>query len=226
MTRRDIFFKIAFYIIISIIFLVCAAIVVLFSMGYKVDIKNREISQTGIIAVKTDDNLGEIYLNAQSRGVGRIILRNLNPGFYDVEIRKENYQTFKYSFYLNSGEAKIIDNVVLFLEKPAISKFEESREIIFSRLSDTTDILISNNELYLNDKFLTRFENKINDACWYPNERFIGVTTENKFKIIDIETLNIFDLFEKKSSEPVVFINSGRSVLFESDNILYTAKIR
>lgn len=208
------------------LFLACAAIVILFSTGYKIDIKNREIFQTGIIIIETDDNLGEIFLDDQSRGVGRVVLRNLNPGFYDINIRKDSYQTFKYNFYLNPGEAKIIDNIVLFLEKPVVAKFEEEKGIVFDRLSDTTGLLISNNELYLNDKYLTRFENKINDACWYPNERFIGITIDDRFKMIDIEMQNIFDLFEKKSNKPAIFINSGKSVLYESDNVLYTAKIR
>lgn len=226
MTRREIVSKLAFYIVLAILFTVCAATVILFALGYKIDIKNREISQTGIIIVETDDNLDEIFIDGESRGAGKLVLRNLDPGYYDVEIKREKYQTYRYDFYLNPGEAKIIDNVVLFLEKPIIKEFGDTEEVAFKRLADTSDIQIADNELFLNTNFLTRFENKISDACWYPNERFIGVTVENKFRIIDVENRNSFELFEKNSDKPVIFINSGKSALFESDNTLFTAKIR
>lgn len=226
MTRRDIFFKLAFYVILAILFTVCAATIILFALGYNIDTKNREISQTGIIIVESDDDLDEIFLDGESQGIGKVALRNLNSSNYEIEIKRDKYQTYKYDFFLNPGEAKIIDNIALFLSEPVIEEFNESEEIAFDRLSDTSGIQISGNELFINSSFLTRFENTVSDACWYPNERFIGVTINNKFRIIDIENRNSFYLFEKRSDKPVIFINSGKSVLFESDHTKFTAKIR
>ena len=226
MTRREIVCKLIFYVVLATFFTLCAATVILFALGYKVDIENREISQTGIIIVETADDLGEVFIDGKSQGVGKLILRNLDPGYYDIEIKRDKYQTYKYDFYLNPGEAKIVDNVVLFLEKPIIETFSETDEVSFNRLADTSDIQIAGNELFLNANFLTRFEDKISDACWYPNARFVGVTVGNKFRIIDVENRNSFELFEKASDKPVIFINSGKSALFESGNTLFTAKIR
>ncbi len=226
MTKKDICFKVLFYLILSVVFIFSAAIVIIFASGYKIDIKNKDITQTGIIIVETSDNQNQILVDDKQVDMEKTVQRNLIPGFYNVQIKKDNYQTYKTDFYLNPGEAKILDNIVLFLEKPKIEEFTEDKKILFDRLSDTSKISISNNELFINGRFVTRFENPIQDASWYPNDRFLGITVNNSFQIIDIETLNHFPLFEKKSNKPVIFIDSGRSVLFESDGKIYTALIR
>lgn len=226
MTRKDIFFKIAFYIVLAILFAICATVIILITAGYKVDIKNHEITQTGIVIVKTLDKDCEIYLDENLVDKEKTVIRNLDPGFYNVLVKKGEYQSFKNDFYLNPGEAKIIDNVALFLEHPQIAEFTESDKVLFEKLSDTSGLATSGGELFINDQFLTRFENKIQDVCWYPNDRFLGLTVEDYFKVVDIETLNEFPLFEKKSNKPAVFIDSGKTVLFESEGKIFSAKIR
>jgi hypothetical protein len=224
MTKKDILFKIAFYVVLAILFIACATIVILFATGYKVDIKNREITQTGIIVVKTLDKNCDIYVDGKVVDKEKTVIRNLDPGFYTVAIKRSKYQTFEDEFYLDPGEAKIIDNVVLFLEQPKLEDFSESDNVLFEKLSDTNGLAASDRELFLNDQFLTRFKSKIQDVCWYPNDRFLGITTDNQFKIIDINTLHEFPLFEKKSSRPVIFIDSGKTVLFESDGKIFSAQ--
>jgi len=226
MTKKDIFFKVSFYVLAAIIFVFCAIIVISFAAGYKIDFQNLKVSQTGIVIVKTANRLGDIYIDGHKKGDGRVILRGLNPGHYDLRITKDNYQSYTEIFYLNPGEAKIIDNVVLFLDLPEIKELNDRNDIPFDKLSDTAGITFNHNELFVNGKFLSRFEGQVSDACWYPNERYIGLSVNNHFQIIDIETLHTYPLFEKFSTEPVLFTNSGKSVLYKSNDKIYSAIIR
>lgn len=226
MTKKEIFSKIAFYIILATLFLICAAILILFATGYKIDFKNHKITQTGMIIVKTLDKDYQICIDGKFVKKEEAVVKNLTPGFYEVQIKKEGYQTFTENFYLNPGEAKIINNIVLFLENPIVEEFDGQTKIPFEELSDTSNLLISDRELFVSDNFLTRFESRIQDASWYPNDRFIGITTNNRFRILDIDTLNEFSLFDKKSDTPVIFINSGKNVIFESEGNIFSAQIR
>lgn len=226
MTKKEIFSKIAFYVILATLFLICATTVVLLAAGYKIDFKNRKITQTGIIIVKTLDKDYQIYIDEKFIEKEEAVVRNLTPGFYEVQIKKEGYQTFTENFYLNPGEAKIINNIVLFLESPIVEEFSEQIEIPFEELADTGNLLMSDRELFVNNSFLTRFESRIQDASWYPNDRFVGITVDNRFSILDIDTLNEFYLFDKKSNTPVIFINSGKTVIFESEGNTFSAQIR
>lgn len=214
------------YISNGAIFLALALILVLYASGYKLDLNNRNIYQTGMIIVRTDNSTNSIILNDEEKGSGTVLIRDLEPNQYQVKVSREGYKDFVENINLEAGEAKLFDSIVLFKAEPEIEEFNDLDEIYFEKLAHTDGIIINNNELYARGKFLTRFEKEISDASWYPNEKYIGLTTNGRFKILNIDTEEIYDMFEKDSDEPVIFVNAGKTVIYKNNEQIYRATIR
>ncbi len=217
--------KSKYYIVAIFVFFIAAFYVITYASGYKIDITNRNIQQVGMIVIESDQQ-AKIYLNDIEQGSGNATIRNLEKGNYNVVIKRDGYYNWQRSFELNGGEANIINDAILFKTDPQISEFKIEQSDFISSLSDTDSLTTVNNEIYQNSQFVTRLAKEIKGVCWYSDRRYIAYTYENSLKIISIDGTNEVKLLEKKSDTPVVFINSGRSVIYESDGKVYKATIR
>ncbi|MFH1855562.1 MAG: PEGA domain-containing protein [bacterium] len=217
--------KSKYYIAAIVAFFVAAFYVISYASGYKIDITNRNISQTGMIVVQSDPQ-AKIYLNDTEQGSGNVTVRNLEKGNYNVVIKRDGYYSWSRSFELKGGEANIINDAILFKTDPEISEFKIEQSDFISSLSDTDSLTVVNNEIFQNSQFVTRLAKEIKGVCWYSDRRYIAYTYKDTLKIISIDGTNEVKLLEKKSDTPVVFINSGRSVIYESDGKVYRATIR
>jgi len=216
--------KISHYIMAFILFLVCAFLTVTYAAGYKIDIKQRKVSQTGIISVQDDG--GKIYINGKFEGTNEITLRNLAAGEYLVEVKKDGYHPWSKSFELAPGEAKILNDIVQFKENPKVEEYKIETSDFFQKLADTDNLQVNNGEIYQNGNFVTRFEKDVFGASWYPNRKYISFTYEGKLRIMDIDGNNNIEIVNKNSTSPAVFVNSGRTVVYENDGKIYRAEIR
>jgi hypothetical protein len=213
-----------YYILAVILFLICAFLVVTYAAGYKIDIKQRKMSQTGIISVQTDG--GQIYINGKFEGTDEVTLRNLVSGKYLVEVKKDGYHPWSKSFELAPGEAKILDNVVLFKENPKVEEYKIETSDFFQKLADTDNLQVNGGEIYQNGNFITRFEKDVFGASWYPDRKYISFTYEGKLRIMEIDGSNNIEIATKNSTSPAVFVNSGRTAIYENDGKIYRAEIR
>ena len=213
-----------YYSIGVFVFIVAAFFVVTYATGYKVDLTNRNISQMSMIVVQSDD--ADIKLNGLLVGSGKIVLRDLEPGEYTINISKEGYQDWNRTLELAPGQAGVVDDDILFKSDVTAEEYNVKESDFFTRLSDTEDLSVENNEIYQNLNFVTRLASDIKGVSWYADRRYIAYTADNQLKIIEIDGTNEITLLEKKSDTPVVFLNSGRSVVYESDGKVYKADIR
>jgi len=217
--------KSKYYIVAILVFVVAAFYVITYASGYKIDITNRNISQTGMIVVQSDPQT-KIYLNNVEQGSGNVTIRNLKKGNYKVDIKREGYHDWSTSFELKGGEANIINYAILFKRNPEIGEYKIGQADFINSLSDTDSLTVLNNEIYQNSQFVTRLASEIKGVCWYSDRRYIAYTYSDTLKVISIDGTNEVKLVEKKSDTPVVFINSGRAVIYESDGKVYRAIIR
>lgn len=217
--------KSKYYIVAIFVFFIAAFYVITYASGYKIDITNRNISQVGMIVVQSDPE-AKIFLNDIEQGSGNATIRNLEKGNYNVVIKRDGYYNWQRSFELKGGEANIINDAILFKTDPEISEFKIEQSDFISSLSDTDSLTVVNNEIFQNSQFVTRLAKEIKGVCWYSDRRYIAYTYKDTLKIISIDGTNEVKLLEKKSDTPVVFINSGRSVIYESDGKVYRATIR
>jgi hypothetical protein len=73
---------------------------------------------------------------------------------------------------------------------------------------------------------VTRFATDPLGVSWYSDRRYMAFTQDNMLKIIGIDGTNIVDILKKNSDTPVVFVNSGKSVIYENDGKIYRAEIK
>lgn len=215
--------QIVYYVLSIFIFLTAAFFIITYASGYKVDITNRNISQMGMLVVETD---AKIDLDGKFVGEGKTQLRNLTPGNYEVRLYKEGYQDWTRAFELSPGEAEIINDAILFKSNVEPKEYKVETNDFFNKLADKDGLAVDGSEIIQNGSFVTRLSKPITGLCWYSDRRYIAYTYENNLKIIQIDGTNEITLTQKKSDTPAVFLNSGRSVVYESDGKIYRADIR
>lgn len=216
--------KYGLYLTAIAAFFVSAFFVITYASGYKVDITNRKLNQTGLISVTTDN--ADVYLGDKLIGNGKITERDLTPGSYNITVKKEGYFDWNKEIELDPGQAEIINYIVLFKQNPEVKEYQVEQADFLTKFTDTDGLQTTNNEIYQNSNFVTRFAKDVFGACWYPDRRYLAFTNDNKLKIIEIDGTNEISLFDKSSQTPVVFVNSGRVVIFENNSKIYQAQIR
>lgn len=212
---------------VGIFFVACAVLIIVYASGYKLDLTNRQLTATGLIEVLSKDNSAQIFLNDVFVGAGNKTIRDLAAGQYLISVKKEGYHEWSKNVSLQSGEAEIFNNIILFKENPTIEKSDLATDLEFlAKLADTSNLRSENGEIFQNDTFVTRVSGDVTGLSWYPNLQYIGFTNNGKFKIAEIDGANQVEIFDKTSQSPAVFVNSGKTVIFENDGKFYRAEIR
>lgn len=214
-------------VILSVLFIVVAAVVVTYSSGYIINLKQKSIFPTSILEIKADPSDSEIYLENDKVGIGSVVLKNLEPKVYKFQVKKEGYNTFEKYVSLEPSRVVSFQDIILFMIKPdsAVANKEVGPEAL-GQISDSTNITSANDEIYVDGNFITRLSEPISGACWYPGKNYIAFTSAGKLKVMYKDGSNLVDLLDKTSSSPVIFINSGKSVLYEASGMVYSSKIR
>jgi len=216
--------KYGIYIAAVAAFVIAGFFIITYAAGYKVDITNRSLNQTGLISVSSDN--ADIYIDDILIGNGKITKRNLEPKGYRISVKKEGYFDWSKQVELESGEAEIINYAVLFKQSPVVSEYSVNQSDFLNKFADSDGLQIINNEIYQNDNFVTRYSKDVFGLSWYTDQRYLAFSNDSKLKIIEIDGTNEISLLDKASQTPVVFVNSGRVVIFENDGKLYQAQIR
>lgn len=219
--------KIVSFVLSLFFFILIGTYVVFYAAGYKVDLVNRSIKQTGMIEVQSKTKDSQIFLNNESKGAETAVIRDLVPGSYDVLVTKEGYHDWSKKINLQAGQAEIINDVVLFLKEPKIEEFvSDLNSDSLLKLADTDGINVNSGEIYQNGLLVTRLGNDPTGTCWYPNRKYIAFTNEKYLNIIEIDGTNQIALLEKDSDSPVIFVNSGMSLMFKNQDKIFRATIR
>jgi len=212
---------------LAIMFLIAAFLIVCYSAGYNINMKTREISATALIEVNTDEEGAQIYLNGELMAEKNFTQKNLEPKHYDLKITKEGYHDWEKSFDLKPGEAKKFYLVVLFKKAPEIENYDVGlNSDLIGKLADTQNLTTSGGEILVSGDLITRFSADLYGLSWYPGDRIIAFTQDGRLKLVELDGTNVIDLLEKQSSSPVIFTNSGHSVIYESASKVYRATIR
>ncbi len=107
------------FLIFLILFLLIAPLTILYSQGYRIDIENKKITQTGGLFLKIIPKQAEIYLNGKLTKktdffFGSALIENLLPKKYKIEVKKEGYSSWEKSLEIREKEVTEAKNIVLF----------------------------------------------------------------------------------------------------------------
>lgn len=128
---------ILFYSLMLLFFLVTPAIV-FYSQGYRFDFDSKKITQTGAFYFKVLPKNAEVYLDGKLRKktdffFGAIFIKNLLPKKYEVEIKKNGFQSWKKVLEIKEKQVIEAKNIILFPENPSfVVLTKETKDIFFS----------------------------------------------------------------------------------------------
>ncbi len=219
--------RIFFIFIVVAAFILCAVVIVIYAAGYKINVQNKNITQTALINIAVDPSDSQVYLNGKLIGKGSQTIRSIDAGDYTLEVKKSGYFTFKKNIEAKEGQAVIVGSVDLFLEKPIIGEADKkiSTENL-SLLSDSDNLTSTNGELRVSGELVTRLSSEITGPSWFDNKQYIAFTNAGKLKIIAVDGTNLIEIADKDSASPVIFTKSGRFVIYENQGKIVQAKIR
>jgi len=128
-------------------FLAIFFLIVAYSRGYRLDIKEKSFTPTGILAITSLPKAAKIYINNELKGATDSNI-TLPPGEYTVEVKKEGYTGWKKTVNLK-GEWVLSLNAVLFPLNPSLSPLTNLGIIRAIAIDNTDKILIfsENNNL-------------------------------------------------------------------------------
>lgn len=101
--RRIIF---AFFLTI---FIVSAPLIVLYTAGYRLNIYNRHLQQTGVLAIATFPRGGNIVFNGQSLAQKTpYVIQRIMPNIHDVTLQKKGYHDWTQRIRVEEGKTSYI----------------------------------------------------------------------------------------------------------------------
>ncbi len=101
------------------VFIVVLIVIIALARGYRLDLEERTLTSTGILAVNSAPNAAKIFINDELEGVTNTNL-TLPPGQYSVRIEKEGFTSWQKDVTL-LGEIVLSFEAVLFPRNPSLS---------------------------------------------------------------------------------------------------------
>lgn len=161
--------------------------------------------QTSVIAIESRARDVSVWFNginvASSIPTQR---RNLQPGYYEVEVRREGFHTFRKTLTLRAGQVGIIKGVVMIAEQPLISRLSDDHRFV-GMGQFSTGLSLIGGELYDGSRLVTRFANKPTNI-YRLNETYLYILN-NEIRIFIDETSQ--DFLIHSADGPITNINSN-----------------
>ncbi len=227
--------RITLIIVLTILFLIVAPLAISYSLGWRFDWQEREITRPGIFFFKTRPNSAEVFINQESKDktdffFGSVVIENLLPKKYQVEIKKEDYHSWKKTLEIKRGEVTEAKNIVLIPKNPNFEKISQNTKSFYYK--DKEIVLEENGE-----KWSLKLYNPGNKVKSHLADQ--DDFSKNLSQIVDVLFLSdnlLIKLFEKESFKyyllernPLVittlsFLPSPEKVLPVSEDIIFFLK--
>ena len=102
-----------------LLFVLLAPSAVLYSQGYRIDLENKKLTQTGGLFIKAAPKQADVYVDGKLKKktdffFGSVLVENLLPKKYKIEIKKEGYHSWEKRLEITEKQVQGAKNVVLF----------------------------------------------------------------------------------------------------------------
>ncbi len=121
------------YIIFFLVFFITAPLVLIWAQGYKFNWQQKTWQKTGVLFLESKPDTADIYLNGTlltEKTTAR--LKNLTPGEYHVEVKKQDYLPWTKDLRIFPGETAFAQYIRLFKTNPATEILLKAEIKIFS----------------------------------------------------------------------------------------------
>ncbi len=210
-------------VLMTLVFCFLAAIALYYSLGYKFNWSTKRLQQTGMIILdsRVQSSGGfTVKVNSTSESLQfphRIPY--LFPGNYTLTISQKGYQTFTRTVKIEENLVRNFRNLVLVTEQESFPLTPSEREV--SRSLDSSGIEIRDqNELWLDEKFLTRTSQSILAVRWYTDNRAIAFQTPTGFWLYspELQATQALAQLESEKTLPFSFAAGGKVLVIDTES--------
>jgi len=240
-------------LIFILIFFVCAPILILYTAGYRYNLKKEELEKTGAMVLETKPKGGAITLNRdlyEEKTPAR--LNNLLPDEYNVTLTKDNYYPWQKKLIVKAQETTFAEDIILFYQdkpekvtpiKMTWQSFSpQNRFILYAApTQEGENIYLQNLSSPKQQDILISEKNKINNplARWSKDGSLVLLQYNEKTEIIinsllirhnyDISTLvkeNKLTNFQWGLESDALFAQSGNAIVEINTQTSTTTKLQ
>lgn len=221
--------------LVSALIFVIASYLVLYSLGYKINLTTRKIIKTGLIVLSIDPKPQEILLDGKDIEPKSDTSISLEPGFYNVTVKKDGYQDWSTRSEVKGELVNYYKYVELFKSEVKLVELQDQGLIdILNSPSNTLAVNtpkgLTNNdyEIWIQSKLVTRFSSPISQAIWYSDNHHILFQQGGSIHIIDEDGSNNKTLVNLSDSSICKFVisNKGQDLLILQSSKYYIATIQ
>lgn len=111
-----------FYISV-VVFFVALPWILLYSFGYKLDIRNMKLAKTGLIYIDSTPQGAKVYLDGRDlKRVTPLGIDELLPGNYNIYLELEGHYPWRHTVSVKPGETAYLDTIIFFPKQPYLDK--------------------------------------------------------------------------------------------------------
>lgn len=226
-------FLFVFWLALIVSFVFSAFLIVLRANGYQLNSKTWKVTKTGMIILDGTPRGADVKVNNKLNDYQLPLrLSNLASGNYDVEITSASYQKWQRTIRVDEGMATSYQKIVLFLAKPTEISVSDPNltveELKQQANQNNQDLVISGNEIFWQDRLITRFSSNVLAASIYPDSNHVIFQINNEIRAVELDGSNNTLLFTLKSNDPSAFIfqNSAKTIIYIDQNQIFAKNIR
>jgi len=224
---------IVFWTVLSVSFLFSAFIIVLKANGYQFNYKQWKVIQTGMIILDGTPHGAKINVNGRLNGRQLPTrLQALAPGSYEISVFTEGYQNWQRIIRVDEGKAVSFQNIVLFFSNPEECRVPNSNltidQLKQAMTQNNPDLKILGNEIFYQEKLVTRFSSDVLAASIYPDNQHLVFQIDNQIRVIELDGSNNTLLLNLKTTNPSAFIfaNNDKTIVYLDQDQIYAKNIR
>jgi len=208
-----------FWTILVTLFVIIASSVSLVAAGYQFDWKTRRLTQTSLIFLSGRPRDAQVSINGQWVA-NRLPLRlsSVVPGTYDVVVEKEGYIPWRKTFSLDAGAARAETDIRLFLTRVEVSDVTDPELIQTVTENTSPSPLISDHELRVGSRLVTRVSGELKSAAASPDRSHIFFQVGRDVRVVEADGTNellLFTLSAEESSNLLVLADGTELVLLD-----------
>lgn len=227
--KRKIYFGL-FWFFLVLSFILFASFLVFMANGYHLNTSTLKLEKTGMVVVNGKIAGVTLILNGQEKKVDLPTrLNQLFPGQYSLIVKKENYYNYQKSFQLSGGQAVVIDNLTLFLTDPKIVHLSSNDQTIAQIKKNNTlqsnQFILKNNEIWKNNKLITRFSQVPIAAIYDANTDHYFVQLNDGIHAILGDGSNNVLLVKLEKNTPVIMAINGSSLSYIIEDKIYQTQL-
>lgn len=219
--------------LVALIIILISLYLVFWGLGYKFNWQTMKITHSGIIYLSFTPSNAQVKVSGRDESQKSPFDAQLLPGYYDVEVAKDGYNTWQQHIKVVADQVDWFKNITLFKLKPDTSVITDQNTII--SIDSPFDTLIQNpsgnlayndHEIWVGDTLVTRLSNRISGVIWYPGSEYLAYQQGDEMRIIEKNGTNDVLLVKLSSTDRSNFIFSwdGSDLLYK-DGIVYRRAI-